>query len=86
MRIVNADIVRPADLRTGKYSKHTRQCRTPYGTFRSVAVARDEIMTKHPGFYWDLIGRRLSTEQIASRVYFRVYMRCTRGDAGYQLL
>ena len=89
MRILNAEIVRPVDLRTGRHCKEVRPCRTPFGTFRSVSVARDEIMTKHPTFYWDLIGKPgldITKEAIARRVYYRIYMRCQRGDAGYQML
>ena len=83
MRILNATIVKPRDLRMGKFSKHARAVSTPYGMFRSVAVARDVIMTEHPGFWMDLVGSFLTPEDIAKRVYYRVYQRCQRGDAGW---
>jgi hypothetical protein len=87
MRILNAELIKPNDLRTGKHSILARTCRTPYGTFRSVAIARDVIMTQHPGFWMDLVGEwRITKEDIARRVYHRIYQRCKRNDGGWQLL
>ena len=44
MRIINhVDTVKVQDLRTGTYLKAARGCITPYGPFRSVAVARDHV-------------------------------------------
>lgn len=87
MRIINAQ-GKNKDLRSGQNTKQARGCRTPYGTFRSVAVARDTIMTKHPLFWMDLIGtsENLGVQDIAARVYRRVWDRCSTESNGWQFL
>lgn len=84
MRILNAQMIKARDLRTGRYSRNARAVSTPYGMFRSVAVARDVIMTEHPGFWIDLVGQCFTPEDIARRVYYRIYSRCCVGDAGWR--
>ena len=77
MRIINhVDTVKVQDLRTGTYLKAARGCITPYGPFRSVAVARDHVLSKEPTLWNDI--RKLDDEEIAKRVYSRIYARCKR--------
>lgn len=85
MRIVNATFNKVNDNRTGlhKRQEFVRAVRTPYGNFRSVALLRDHIMTREPGFWIDLVGKRLTVEDIAGRVYQRAYKRCQREDYGW---
>ncbi len=82
MRYINkVQQVQIRDGRIGDNTKHNAQCETPWGSFRSVACARDYVLANVPSF-WDDI-RFYDDAYIARCVYYRIYQRCDRGSYGF---
>ena len=87
MNLLNVNVAPVRDNRIGQYSERVRPLHTPYGTFRSVAVAADHIMAHVPQFWVCYLGKRgMTVAKARALVYNRIYQRCLHNVYGWKFI
>jgi hypothetical protein len=85
MNLLNISVPEVRDNRIGKYARYVRGVDTPFGTFRSVAVAADHAMAHAPQYWADCVGiPGITIDKIRKRVYARIYQRCLKNSYGWR--